>query len=130
MSTGSEVKRHAVGYVHEFPAGKAHIVHAGGVEIGIYNVDSHLYAIRNYCPHRGAPLCLGRFGGTMLPGERTRLTYGLDERIITCPWHRWEWDVTTGCSPFAADKRRLIRYHVEVEDGRVFVQIGSREQDT
>jgi nitrite reductase/ring-hydroxylating ferredoxin subunit len=112
-----------VGRLSDFPPAKAHLVQVDGLEIGIYNIESKLYAVRNLCPHRGAPLCLGRFGGTMLPSERNTLVYGLNDRVIVCPWHRWEWDITTGLSPFDADKRRLIRYEVELEGDQVFLRI-------
>ena len=32
----------------------------GGREIGVFNLGGTFYALRNICPHRGAPLCRGR----------------------------------------------------------------------
>ena len=45
-------------------------------------VSGTVYAVDNACPHRGGPLGEGELQG----------------RVLTCPWHGWRWDVTTGAS--------------------------------
>jgi nitrite reductase/ring-hydroxylating ferredoxin subunit len=43
-----------------------------------------------------------------------------DGQIVRCPWHNWEFDVTTGKN--VADPRRRIRtYRVDVSDGEVYL---------
>ncbi len=84
--------------------------------------DGALYAIVNYCAHEGAPLCLGLIGGTneSAPGEPGRLRRVRDGQIVRCPWHNWEFDVTTGQN--VADPRRRVRtYQVDVSDGEVYL---------
>lgn len=70
----------------------------GQFGVGVYNIDGSFFAIANHCSHEGAPLCLGSVGGTnefdaTEPGSLRRVREG---RIVRCPWHMWEFDITTG----------------------------------
>lgn len=51
-----------------------------GKEIALFNVDGDIFALDNTCPHAGGPL-----------GEGS-----MEERIVTCPWHGWSFDVRSG----------------------------------
>ena len=35
-----------------------------GRSIGVFNVQGQYYALRNQCPHQGAPLCRGKVSAT------------------------------------------------------------------
>lgn len=48
--------------------------------IAIFNVDGKVHALDGVCPHQGGPLGKGRLNGC----------------VVTCPWHGWQFDVTTG----------------------------------
>ena len=48
---------HVVARVSELPPGARRIVEIGRRSIGVFNVNGKLYALRNACPHQGAPLC-------------------------------------------------------------------------
>ena len=48
--------------------------------VGLFNLEGEYHAIDNLCLHRGGPLCEGAVRGT----------------VVTCPWHGWQFDVTTG----------------------------------
>lgn len=63
--------------------GQCKVVEAGGRQIALYNVGGTFYATDNTCLHRGGPL-----------GEGF-----LDDTTVTCPWHGWTYDVTTGVCP-------------------------------
>jgi nitrite reductase (NADH) small subunit len=41
---------------------------------------------------------------------------------VTCPWHGWTYDVTSGRSPDDEDCR-VERYEVKVEAGDVYVAV-------
>ena len=43
-----------------------------------------------------------------------------DGQIVRCPWHNWEFDVTTGQN-LADPKRRVRTYDVDVDDGKVYL---------
>ncbi len=61
--------RHRVGHVSEVPDREALIVEVNSRSIGVFKVDDRLYAVKNVCPHKQAPLCRGTVGGTMLPSR-------------------------------------------------------------
>jgi nitrite reductase/ring-hydroxylating ferredoxin subunit len=66
--------------ITEIPPGGAKAFIVGGREIAVFHVGGHFYAIDNSCPHQGGPLAEG----------------WLDGCLVTCPWHAWCFDVTTG----------------------------------
>ena len=112
-----------VGHISEIPDRKAVIVAAGAKSIGVFKVDDRLFAVKNVCPHRQAPLCRGTLGGTMLPTSKPgEFEYGLDGRVLKCPWHGWEFDLATGECLFGVSDRRVKVYPVEVRDGQVYVK--------
>ncbi|OBI57678.1 MULTISPECIES: Rieske (2Fe-2S) protein [unclassified Mycobacterium] len=106
----------------ELPPGGMKLVDVGKFGVGVYNVHGELYAIVNYCSHEGAPLCLGLIGGTneSAPESLDGMRRVRDGQIVRCPWHNWEFDVTTGQN--LADPRRRVRtYQVDVTDGEVYL---------
>src|SRR5882672_10443048 len=66
----------------EIAAGEGRVVEVGGRSVALFNVEGHYYAIDNSCPHRGGPLGEGDLDGT----------------LVSCPWHAWRWDVTSGAN--------------------------------
>lgn len=83
--------------------------------------DGEFYAVGTVCPHQGAPLELGRLGGTAIADGVGRYRYGLDGEVLRCPWHGWEFDVKTGQSLFGEASARIATYEVTIEDGDLFV---------
>lgn len=69
-----------VAKVDDVIEGRGHIVDARGKSIALFKIDGRIYAIENVCPHRGGPVGEGDLAG----------------KIVTCPWHGWSFDVTTG----------------------------------
>lgn len=103
MSVKGRVRVAAVG---EVAPGEARTVEAEGRPIALFNVDGRFYAIDNTCSHRGGPLGEG----------------DLDGSVVSCPWHAWRWDVTTGANvnnPVV----RVACFPVTVEDGGVYVDL-------
>lgn len=64
----------------EIPAGSIREFSIEGKAIALANVAGRIYAINNTCLHRGGPLAEGE----------------LDGSTVTCPWHGWQYDVTSG----------------------------------
>lgn len=115
-------QRRFVCAVDELPPGAMKLVDIGKFGVGVYNVRGSLYAIVNYCSHEGAPLCLGLLGGTNepAPDQPDGVRRVRDGQIVRCPWHNWEFDITTGRN-VADPSRRVRTYQVDVTDGEVFV---------
>jgi 3-phenylpropionate/trans-cinnamate dioxygenase ferredoxin subunit len=113
------VDGHDVCRADELPPGSIRIVEAGGRSIGVLNADGRLFGVRNICPHQGAPLCEGVVSGTMLPSAPHEYVYGMENAVIRCPWHKFEFDLETGRSLHDPERMRVAVYRVAVEDGRV-----------
>jgi nitrite reductase (NADH) small subunit len=107
--------RYVVAKAEDLPPGSRKIVDAGGRSIGVFNIRGALHALRNRCPHQGAPLCLGRVKGTVLSGKPYEYRYGRDDEIIQCPWHGWEFEIATGRTYFNPHRMRVKTYDVTVE---------------
>lgn len=108
--------RYIVGRVRELPPGERKIVDVDGRSIGVFNVHGKYYALRNSCPHQAAPLCMGSVKGMMMPSRPGEYVWAREGEIITCPWHGWEFDITTGRSVFNPHKTRVRTYEVTVEE--------------
>lgn len=107
--------RIVVSRLDEFPPGERRIVQAGRRSIGVFRVGDRFYAINNYCPHQGGPLCLGRtkpWVWSDRPGE-----FAMDEReaLVACPWHGWEYDLATGRSFLGTGEPPARTYEVRIE---------------
>jgi 3-phenylpropionate/trans-cinnamate dioxygenase ferredoxin subunit len=107
--------RHVVGKVTEVQPGDRKIVEAEGRSIGVFNVDGAYYALRNSCPHQGAPLCAGRVTGMTMTAPPGQYVYGRSGEIVRCPWHGWEFDILTGKSIYDPHKCLVRTYEVTVE---------------
>jgi 3-phenylpropionate/trans-cinnamate dioxygenase ferredoxin subunit len=107
--------KHTVGRASEIPPGARKIVEVDGRSIGVFNVHGVYYALRNTCPHQAAPLCRGIITGTTLPSRPGEYIWARDGEIIRCPWHGWEFDITSGQSVFNPHRLRVKTYKVTVE---------------
>ena len=91
----------------EIPVGSIKEVQVAGTPVALANVGGKLYAIHNTCLHRGGPLGQGELEGT----------------VVTCPWHGWQFDVTTGkavMNPAAG----VGCFQTEVQGDEVYVDLG------
>jgi nitrite reductase (NADH) small subunit len=72
--------------------------------VALFNVEGSFFALDGVCPHQGGPLGKG----------------SLEGQIITCPWHGWQFNATTGCHELN-QRIRQPKYAVRVADDRVLV---------
>jgi len=107
--------RYAVARVDEIPVGGRLIVEVAGRSIGVFNVDGEFLAIRNRCPHQGAPLCEGRLWGALAASAPGVYDYSRGGEILACIWHGWEFDLRTGQSLCDPQRLRVRRYPTDVE---------------
>jgi nitrite reductase/ring-hydroxylating ferredoxin subunit len=98
----------------EIAEGTTRTVDAGGKELLIVNCENNFYAIDRKCTHMGGDLSRGKLNG----------------RIVTCPRHGSQFDVTTGESikgpkiGFVKLKtKNLPVYEVKVEGDSIKVKI-------
>lgn len=95
-----------VASVSDLKDGQSKVVQAGGKTIALFKQDGSFFAIDNTCIHQGGPL-----------GEGS-----LDGKVVTCPWHAWQYDITTGVSP-VNPAAKVPCYKVKVEGNDVLVEV-------
>jgi len=92
----------------EIPVGTIHEFQLEGKIIAIANVEGKFHGISNTCLHRGGPLGQGTLQGA----------------VVTCPWHGWSYDVTSG--KLSHNQAAGVPcYTVEVRGDELFVEIES-----
>lgn len=107
--------RHEICKVTDLPVGSNKIMTLEGRSVGVFNVNGEFYALKNSCPHQGAPLCVGTVTGMTLPSAPGEYLYGKEGEVVRCPWHGWEFDLLTGKSIFDPHKCLVKTYEVAVE---------------
>ncbi len=105
---------HVVCPARELPPGERRLVEIDGRSIGVFNVDGEYYALTNVCPHQRAPLCAGTLTGTTRATSVDDIEWERDGRVLTCPWHGWEFDVTTGETVFNPHRWSVSTYETDV----------------
>ena len=90
----------------EIPPGTGKQVLLGDHVIALFNVDGMFYAMDGVCLHRGGPVGEGDIEGT----------------IVTCPWHGFQYDVTTGRNVFDPEVG-LETFDVRLSDGEVLIRV-------
>lgn len=84
--------------------GQGIVAEANGKTLAVFNVDGAIHAINNTCCHRDGPLGEGELEGT----------------IVTCPWHGWRYNVTTGAC-MNNPSVKVEAYQVKIEGDHVKV---------
>jgi 3-phenylpropionate/trans-cinnamate dioxygenase ferredoxin subunit len=108
--------KYLVGRADEIPAGSRKIVRVAGRSIGVFNVEGDFYAIRNRCPHQGAPLCEGKLWGALSADTPGSFQYDGRKEILACIWHGWEFNLRTGRSWCDPQRLRVRSYDVSVDE--------------
>jgi nitrite reductase/ring-hydroxylating ferredoxin subunit len=116
----------AVGKLADIADGDYRIFAVDELEVGIFRSGSDVVAYENVCPHAGGPICQGKIFNKVeeliTPDKKSAgLQFG-KERHIVCPWHGYEYDLTTGCHP-GDPSLRLTAVKVAVRDGQIYVSM-------
>jgi len=91
----------------EVPPGTIREFQLNGKTVALANVAGKFFCVDNTCLHRGGPL-----GQGVLEGQ-----------TVTCPWHGWQYDVTTG-KVTANPSVGVSCYTVEVRGEDIYVDCG------
>ena len=89
----------------EIEEGKGKVVRVEGRTLAMFKIGDEIFAMDNYCLHRGGPL-----------GEGSLKDHG-----VTCPWHGWSYDVRTGAFNVIT-ALKVKTYPVRQEGDSVFVE--------
>jgi nitrite reductase/ring-hydroxylating ferredoxin subunit len=111
----------------DVPEGGRIVFDVAGSTIGLFRAAGSLYAYENTCPHQGGPVCQGLLIARVeeqLNLDQTAAGFRFDpsDPRIVCPWHGYEFSITTGLHP-GNPKIRLRSFEVSEEEGIVYVGI-------
>jgi len=82
------------------------MVVVGSRHVAVFRLGEEFYALDNLCLHRGGPLCDG----------------GIDDDVVTCPWHGWSYEIKTGT--MVQDPRVGVSKHeVKIEGSAVSIRL-------
>ena len=104
------------GSLEELSARGRRVFKAGGRQLLLIKAGDRIVACNNRCPHQGYPLSEGTLSEAR-SGEACTLT---------CNWHNWKFDLSSGEALVGGDTLRL--YPVDVREGRVFVDVSDPPQ--
>jgi len=96
-----------IGAAIELQGNELQAVRVGKVTIALSCVGGEFGAISNACNHVGGPLGHGC----------------LDADFVVCPWHQWKFHRVTGAGEPGFEDDRVPSYPVQVEKGRVLVDM-------
>ena len=82
------------------------VVRKGGKQILLIASGGRIFAIANRCPHEGYPLSEATLGPPC---------------VLTCDWHNWKFDLTSGEALVGRDPVRT--YPVRLADGEILVDL-------
>jgi sulfite reductase (ferredoxin) len=94
----------------QLPIGARKLCTVKDRRIAIFNLGGTHYAIDNHCTHRDGPVGAGE----------------LNDVVITCPWHGWRFNVTSGRC--LEDGANLRCYPVHIEGSDVLVDVTSTDE--
>ena len=72
--------------------------------VAVWNEGGDFHITNYVCPHSGGPLSEGT----------------IENGVVTCPWHAWQFNVSTGKSA-RGDAHAIAIYECKVEDGEVLI---------
>jgi nitrite reductase/ring-hydroxylating ferredoxin subunit len=82
------------------------VVRREGKQVLLLWQDGKIFALANRCPHEGYPLSEGTPG----PGC-----------VLTCNWHNWKFDLTSGAALIGRDPVRV--YPIDIRGDEIFVDL-------
>ncbi|MCA9191277.1 MAG: Rieske (2Fe-2S) protein [Planctomycetales bacterium] len=95
-----------LGAVAEVAVGTAKEFLVDGRVVAIFHTTDGIFATDGMCAHQGGPLANGM----------------LDGKCITCPWHGWQYDVSTG-NNLLTKKQMLDCYEVELRNEEIWLSL-------
>lgn len=103
MAAMTEVR---IAACRDVPEGRGVVVEVEGKRLALFRYRERFFVLDETCPHRGGPLHEGR----------------IEEGVVACPWHLWQFDLETGLSP-VNPRSRVKSYKTRVAGGEVYVDL-------
>lgn len=84
--------------------------------------EGDLRGLRDSCSHFGARLSDGTVEAKVVGDEVGTYRIEPGAYVLRCPWHGYEFDVSSGQCPADPRHARVRAYSVDVEDGQVVIE--------
>ena len=97
--------RATVAHLDDLAPETMRMVQVGETKVALIRTATGVYALDNPCPHQGYGLVTG----------------ALDGDTVTCQWHNWKFDVTTGRCLLGEED--VAAHPVQIEDDQVTVSV-------
>jgi nitrite reductase (NADH) small subunit/3-phenylpropionate/trans-cinnamate dioxygenase ferredoxin subunit len=98
--------------IEDLPPNTCKSIEIHDLGIALFNLDGHIYALDNTCPHAGGPL-----GEGSIEGEH-----------IACPWHGWKFHIPTGvCQKNPTPSLSVPCYEVRVTGSTIQIALPSQD---
>lgn len=81
-------------------------------EFLVVELNGEFFCLDGRCTHAGAPLAEGH----------------LTNKILTCPWHYSQFDVTTGSVVRGPAENSLELFRMKIENGQIFIDLPQDEE--
>jgi nitrite reductase (NADH) small subunit len=107
----------------ELAPGGRKVVTVGKREILVLDDGGTLRAIYNRCPHRRAAFTAGPLRSMRQETEVGGLEYDTETKVLLCPWHRYEFDLSSGHCVADPERLRVATYDVAIEGDEVAVYV-------
>jgi nitrite reductase/ring-hydroxylating ferredoxin subunit len=127
------MQRVAIGKAAAFPNPGRKVLEIEGVAVGVFCREGKFTAFENVCPHMGGPVCQGKIIARvqeLVAPDKTSLglSFSKDQTNIACPWHGYEFDISTGRHQ-GNPRLRLRSVTIEVVDGDLVVTLPEGTRD-
>ncbi|QLC35385.1 Rieske 2Fe-2S domain-containing protein (plasmid) [Halarchaeum sp. CBA1220] len=121
------MSEHAIATADELEDGERKLIEVAGREIALFRIEGEYHAYTNWCAHQGGPACEGSVTGTAAADFdrddlETSLEWCKEGEVLNCPWHGWEYDISSG-DCLSKEGTRLPAHPVRVEDEEVVVSL-------
>jgi len=100
------MNRVRVANVRDLPQDGGLVVEVEGRRIALFRYQGEFFALDETCPHRGGPLHQGL----------------LQDGVVACPWHLWQFDLKTGVSP-VNPLSRVSRYPLSIQGEDIWLEL-------
>lgn len=93
-----------LGLAADIPLGTAREFVANGRVLAVFATDAGYVALDGLCAHAGGPLAKGKVQGG----------------VVTCPWHGWQYELSTGRHCLSAGVSQAC-FTVVLEEDQLYV---------
>jgi nitrite reductase/ring-hydroxylating ferredoxin subunit len=123
----------AIGRAAAFPSPGRRVVDVEGVAVGVFCHNGKFTAFENVCPHMGGPVCQGKIIARVeepLAQDKTSLglSFSKEKINVACPWHGYEFDISTGQHQ-GNPRLRLRPVKIEVVEGELVITLPAGTRD-